>query len=216
MNKAFTLAEVLITLGIIGIVASMTLPALINKTKDREFKTAYKKAYSSFSQAFLYMQAAGEYMDTSNVNTDPSGLQVSPNIGENFKIISRYFKATKTCFDKNADDCWACADGQAGVIGGGEPAWLGCQKSSYAFIDASGMGWYMYANNEFPVIVDVNGIKKPNRLGKDRFVLMFASSQDKNNHYVESADIIMPWGDHINKGRWCPSGNCLYQTWLLE
>ena len=41
-QKAFTLAEVLITLGIIGVVAAMTLPAVINTTKNKELETALK------------------------------------------------------------------------------------------------------------------------------------------------------------------------------
>ena len=36
MKKAFTLAEVLITLGIIGVVAAITLPSVINNTKNKE------------------------------------------------------------------------------------------------------------------------------------------------------------------------------------
>ncbi len=217
MNKAFTLAEVLITLGIIGVVAAMTLPALINKTQDREFKTAYKKAYSSMSQAFLYMQAAGEYLDTSNTYDNGHGTSITPNTGENFKIISKYFKATKKCFDNNVTECWELDKGEQACVSAAANNWIGCdRRNSYAFVDASGMGWYMYSNNEFPVIVDVNGKKKPNKLGKDRFVLRFASSQDKNLNYIESADVILPWDDKIEKQRWCPSGNCLYQTWLLE
>ena len=50
-KKAFTLAEVLITLGIIGVVAAMTLPTLIQNYKDKERVTALKKQYSIFSQA---------------------------------------------------------------------------------------------------------------------------------------------------------------------
>lgn len=42
-KNAFTLAEVLITLGIIGVVAAMTIPTLMNKTNDAELKSAYKK-----------------------------------------------------------------------------------------------------------------------------------------------------------------------------
>lgn len=37
-NKGFTLAEVLITLGIIGVVAAMTLPALVNQTQGKELE----------------------------------------------------------------------------------------------------------------------------------------------------------------------------------
>lgn len=57
MKKAFTLAEVLITLGIIGIVAAITLPAVINKIEDKQFKSAFKKQYSAVSQAMLKVYA---------------------------------------------------------------------------------------------------------------------------------------------------------------
>ncbi len=47
----FTLAEVLITLGIIGVVAAMTMPTLINQTNGAQYKAAFKKGMSAFSQA---------------------------------------------------------------------------------------------------------------------------------------------------------------------
>ena len=53
---AFTLAEVLITLGIIGVVAAMTLPSLINNTEKQERREALKKAYSVLQQALLMYQ----------------------------------------------------------------------------------------------------------------------------------------------------------------
>ena len=49
----FTLAEVLITLGIIGVVAAMTIPTLISNTNGAQFKTAYKKALSTLNQAVI-------------------------------------------------------------------------------------------------------------------------------------------------------------------
>lgn len=51
MQKGFTLAEVLITLGIIGIVAAMTLPTLIHNYKKQEVESKLKKFYSVMSQA---------------------------------------------------------------------------------------------------------------------------------------------------------------------
>ena len=48
--NAFTLAEVLITLGIIGVVAAMTMPTLINQTNGAQYRAAYKKALSAISQ----------------------------------------------------------------------------------------------------------------------------------------------------------------------
>ena len=47
-DLAFTMGEVLVTLGIIGIVASMTLPSLIGTWKDKQFKTAYKRLTQIF------------------------------------------------------------------------------------------------------------------------------------------------------------------------
>ena len=57
----FTLAEVLITLGIIGVVAAMTMPTLINSTQGAQYKTAYKKALSVLSQAVVMNIALEDY-----------------------------------------------------------------------------------------------------------------------------------------------------------
>ena len=65
----FTLAEVLITLGIIGVVAAMTIPTLISNTNGAQFKSAYKKALSSLNQAVL-MNVAMEDSDFSTLKAD--------------------------------------------------------------------------------------------------------------------------------------------------
>ena len=57
----FTLAEVLITLGIIGVVAAMTMPTLMNQTQGAQYKTAYKKALSALSQAVTLNVALDEW-----------------------------------------------------------------------------------------------------------------------------------------------------------
>ena len=54
---AFTLAEVLITLGIIGVVAAMTMPALIHSYQQKVLQVQFKKFYSTFSNAIKYVQA---------------------------------------------------------------------------------------------------------------------------------------------------------------
>ena len=56
----FTLAEVLITLGIIGVVAAMTMPTLMNSTQGAQYKAAYKKALSALSQAITLNVALDE------------------------------------------------------------------------------------------------------------------------------------------------------------
>ena len=65
--KAFTLAEVLITLGIIGVVAAMTMPTLINQTNGAQYKAAFKKSLSAISQAAT-LNASLEDMDFADLN----------------------------------------------------------------------------------------------------------------------------------------------------
>lgn len=59
MKKAFTLAEVLITLGIIGIVAAMTLPALMADYRAKELEVRFKKAYSTIWN--IHMRMINDY-----------------------------------------------------------------------------------------------------------------------------------------------------------
>lgn len=57
----FSIAEVLITLGIIGIVAAMTIPVLISNTNGAKFRNQFKKTVSSLNQAGLLAQAQFDY-----------------------------------------------------------------------------------------------------------------------------------------------------------
>ena len=65
-KQGFTLAEVLITLGIIGVVAAMTMPTLMNSTQGAQYKAAYKKALSAISQGVTLNVAldGGSFADT--------------------------------------------------------------------------------------------------------------------------------------------------------
>ena len=74
----FTLAEVLITLGIIGVVAAMTMPTLINSTQGAQYKTAYKKALSVLSQAVV-MNIALEDYDLSQTVDGGTNAKDHPN-----------------------------------------------------------------------------------------------------------------------------------------
>ena len=65
-RAAFTLAEVLITLGIIGVVAALTIPTLIAKHQKKVFATRVKQTYSIVSNAFLSSVADNGYPDTWN------------------------------------------------------------------------------------------------------------------------------------------------------
>ena len=69
----FTLAEVLITLGIIGVVAAMTIPTLISNTNSAKFKSQYKKTLSTMNQAAL--------MATAQYDLDFASLTAACNAG---------------------------------------------------------------------------------------------------------------------------------------
>ena len=63
---AFTLAEVLITLGIIGVVAALTIPSLINNYKAKRLRSQLLKSYSTVQQVFKQMEADDESIDPSS------------------------------------------------------------------------------------------------------------------------------------------------------
>lgn len=63
----FTLAEVLITLGIIGVVAAITIPTLMQKTNDAEIKAGFKKMISVVNQG-ISMNYALDGVDFSNIS----------------------------------------------------------------------------------------------------------------------------------------------------
>ncbi|MBP3924354.1 type II secretion system protein [bacterium] len=87
IKAAFTLAEVLITLGIIGIVAAMTLPTMVNNIRHKELETSFKKAYSSISQALKMYEAEN---GVPLMGTELAYLSLKPS-------IMPYFKTVKDC-----------------------------------------------------------------------------------------------------------------------
>ena len=104
----FTLAEVLITLGIIGVVAAMTIPTLISNTNGAQFKTAYKKALSTLNQAVL-MNIAMDDTDFSTLAADdPKGVDADGTEPNSMSAIlkGRMQSATNITdayFSENAD-----------------------------------------------------------------------------------------------------------------
>lgn len=95
--KAFTLAEVLIALGIIGIVASLTLPAIIQKQNEKATVTALKKFYSSISQAFTFANL--EYGTPDNwYAIDMTQAERSMIVADN---LTKFMKISKNCHNNS-------------------------------------------------------------------------------------------------------------------
>ena len=102
-KAAFTLAEVLITLGIIGVVAAMTLPVLLSDTKEVEFTTRAKKAYSQILQAIkIYEAQNGTPGDFRTLFEAKNQTANSAQLAEDF---SKYFKGAVVCKTRNDTGC---------------------------------------------------------------------------------------------------------------
>lgn len=83
----FTLAEVLITLGIIGVVAAMTMPTLMNSTQGAQYKTALKKVISSISQGITLNYAITEYdFGTADAYTADATNTVALMLGDRMNV----------------------------------------------------------------------------------------------------------------------------------
>ncbi len=104
-KAAFTLAEVLITLGIIGVVAAMTIPTLITSYKEKQTVSQLTKAYSTLSSAFQMMQAEYGTIDTWGLTNSVTGM-VDDNGNrlynhDSVKLVTarfkKYLKVAKTC-----------------------------------------------------------------------------------------------------------------------
>ena len=93
-RSGFTLAEVLITLGIIGVVAAMTIPTLIANTNGAKFRSQFKKTLSTLNQAGLMSQAqydfdyAGTTIGCDEADADSkTGAEQHPEVGMSFCSI---------------------------------------------------------------------------------------------------------------------------------
>ena len=197
-KRGFTLAEVLITLGVIGIVAVLTLPSVINSTKDKQYKAARYKALSTIGSASKMIATQDRMNDATSVEDF-----VKNYLGEQISIA-------KTCDNDNLEYCGipkkiktingdeiempksALKTGQHGT----ETRVYGMYKDakSYGFLTADGYSYNLfyfpkcsgtkltgkngYTNAmQYPcvnAIYDMNGLKGPNQVGKDiGFVTVF-------------------------------------------
>ena len=216
---AFTLAEVLITLGIIGVVAAITIPGLINNYKAKQLRTKYLKAYSTVAQAFKLMQ-------NDDINTNIKDYEG----GKFAKVFARYLSAATVCSikaydkdngEKNSPGCYSYKLG------------TGFNNDGYKYLSKNGFAPDGYFNNgqlmlqdgtliffdDCPerenwkgclVTVDINGFnQKPNRMGVDFFVfevldgtLHTLGDQDTSYRFHDDCDLDKP-----NQGGWTCSTN---------
>ena len=163
-KKGFTLAEVLITLGIIGVVAAMTIPALMNNVRATKLKSQFNKAHAEVQLAFKMM--------ADNESVAPNDYAKTASF---YKKFIKYFKSGFDCgtndttMNKNLP-CYAYGlppyktlDGQKEVNGNWfDDGQIGLMDGVLVLVENyEGRLW---------VSIDINGYNnRPNQWGIDLF-----------------------------------------------
>ena len=104
MQSAFTMAEILLSLTIIGVVAAITLPSLTGNINERTWNTQRKALYARFSQAMALMPSLNGY---GTLSADESGSITEDNIAETFITagLSTVLKINNICDSDHLQDC---------------------------------------------------------------------------------------------------------------
>lgn len=172
-KMGFTLAEVLITLGIIGLVAAMTIPNLMVTYKAKRMRSQFLKTYSVIQQAF-------KQMEVDDISTDISDY--SSRMGSFYDAFKTRFKGAHWCgYYGNTSAVLPCAKNPTYKNLNGE-----YNLSQNLFDD----GQFVLPDGTLVIIenpnggdrvwifVDLNGYgNQPNRLGYDLFVFQFVECE---------------------------------------
>ena len=158
----FTLAEVLVTLSIIGVLAAVTVPNLISSYQKTQFKVGLKKAYSALTQAIIMIEHQNGEVDALFFR-------------DNLKNYLKYYEELPLLFNRHKNT-YKTFNNKTYVSG--------TLFDDYTLKHPDGTVLFVNTDNHtFPVqiYVDLNGIQKgPNRLGYD-FFLVIEYGKDQND-----------------------------------
>ena len=174
---AFTLAETLIVMGIIGIVSALTLPNLNSSTGDKETVAKVKKIYQNLDDAFN--RAVAVYGPTEVWFI--SGGSAEDNNNRFGDRITEFMKLSKNCRHvRSSGSCWTKSTTKK--IGGSDWSDLGA-NDYYKFISADGTAYALVVGvtdskySSLNIYFDVDGVSKgKNTLGKDIFSVRYSVS----------------------------------------
>lgn len=178
--SGFTLAEVLITLAIIGVVAATVIPGIITNAQNKDMAVAERKARSTLSNAFM------------KAKMDNGGSLDGVKLGEE---LQNYIKVTENCNLTMSYKCWhptgeakiLQSDGSYGNWGSSINWGLRTQDGMYIRLGRGALNCNQPDTNSGchvrtataglcgALYIDINGAKNPNVFGKDiREVYFFA------------------------------------------
>ena len=218
MKKAFTLSEVLVTLGIVGIVAVLTIPTIMKNYRRKVYVSQLQKVYSQLSNAATTMmgdeQAQSFYESTGGVQlscSDPANGKCEKGVGY---FLTNYLKTIKNnCGDTNNTN--ACVATAYKTMDG--TAIQSTSYGDYCVQTANGAavcGTFNSAITCTTLVVDVNGKDEPNVAGLDVFTMDihkdgsisdYGSGCADGANGVEASECGKGASDHIFKA----PGGCL-------
>ena len=194
---AFTLAEVLITLGVIGVVSAMTLPTLVQNYRKKSYVVQLHKIYNEFQQAFV-----GKMTETNAVNLAEAGFHPNEGFAIERQFLNSHFKVIKDC-GENTTNCFA--NSYVGLNGTrivpnfrGYKVAIASGASISFYIDGIDDGENETTDDYLGFIyVDTNGLKGPNIGGRDLFRM-----------YIYPDGVIDDWQINVacRRGNDCPNG----------
>lgn len=196
-KKGFTLAETLLVILIIGVVAMIVIPPLIANIQKSQYVSAWKKTYADLSQASkaVAQDQNGSLMGIYTTRGDFRDLYA-----KNLSVIKKCnYSVTDKCWHKasemkyfNGDpaDSWHACDGEGLILNNGV-MFSFCQTyndCSYTFGGSNKICSMIY--------IDTNGFNEPNTFGKDIFMteltpqgdLLPVGNKNDNYSYRYSAD----------------------------
>jgi len=190
-KSAFTLAEVLITLVVIGVVAALTIPTAISKYKEKEKQAKVKKAYSTIANAMTRVKASGgDYVFTVTAGNDMNVMKDWFNT-----YLRPYLSISKVCYD--SPGCWN--SGTKNMDGSQVGIGRGAACINFILNDGTTIGiddfdsstiWDRWGVRISPgvsmaIYFDINGGKGPNVVGEDVFVAIFANDVGVKPAYID-------------------------------
>ena len=176
---AFTLAEVLITLGIIGVVASLTLPSVIHQYRKKALETQFKTAYSFINQALVMTKqdlGSNSLFDDYTVYNSEQGY-VYAN-----EFVKAFYKRLRVVGNATlkSTDYSIYSDGNI-------KRYTNHKEFTFDIPEKlleNGMTLHAFVagtldGRHIGIVVDTNGNKGPNRSGHDLFTFKIKDSSDK-------------------------------------
>ena len=178
-SAAFTLAEVLITLAIIGVVAALTIPTVVHKYQQQQFYAAFMKAHNTLATAFQLSVAENGELPTWEPPIEDQYDGGDIRVNEPFfnKYMAPYLRIDKTCPAEGSrpSSCPTSYNYYYGPTKNEEGGSIDAVDYDIVFLqDGSALFEMMLNSDAVYLSIDTNGTKGPNVLGRDIFTFELA------------------------------------------